>query len=235
MNRVEELNIKIEELFVQRSSIEADLEKLVKKELLDLLQTDVAMTAVCSINFWKNAPRCVITINFINEEGNRDFGSSFDLYYENNEIAINYGTIGTYTKHYKYQVLRVKLFNAIWENVERLEKVFEDFNPQFEIYKNLDNTIYEYREEKNKIKQKEREDIYKTIEDDLKVDDCYQTISRYGNRGRIYKITKITNKLVYTEYKDRWNTWGKQFKKDEFIFQIYNKELEKIENPGLNS
>lgn len=235
MNRIEELNKNIEDIFAQRNLIEAELEHLVKKELLNLFGQEVGIAMNCSISFWHNVPRCVFSVGFINEEGKKDFGSDFDLYYEKREIGINNGTVGTYTKHHKFQVLRVKLFNAIWENIEKLEKVFEDFGPQFDKYEKLLATMYNYQNEIDDIKRKEKEEAFQKIEQELKVDDYYQEISRYGNRGRIYKITKITNKLIYTEHRDRWTNWTKQFKKDEFILEIYSKGLEKVENPGLNS
>lgn len=235
LNTIEELKEEIEVLNKKCLAIEFNLTNLVKKELLKLLGKDVEISIYGTIRMWRGI-RCSFEIDFINENGKRDFGSNFSIYYENNELSINNGTIGSYNKHDTYQVLRVKLINAIWENIEEVEKIFTNYSKEFETYNELSSLSFEYNQQINHIKSQQKEEEYKKIEDTLKVGDSYQAISIYGGKGDIYKITKITDKLIYVEYKDRWQSiWKKQFKKKEFIIEIHNNHFKKVENPDINS
>ena len=66
-------------------------------------------------------------VGFHNVEENRiDFGSDvwFEYNTKKNELAINYGTIGNYTKSNIYQVKRVNLVAGIFANIAAIESAF---------------------------------------------------------------------------------------------------------------
>lgn len=231
LNTIEELNKEKEVLLVRRKNIELTLALQVQSKLIELLGEVVNLRVSCNISKWYGENRCSFEIEFISENGKADFGSDFHLYYEDKEVKINTGTIGTYSKHNKFQVLRIKLLNALWEKVEEMEQVFKDFEKGFKEYNECVSLYYEYDDKIDSLKREERENAYKKIEEDLKVDDSYQVVNKYGDKGNIYKIIKITDKLIYVEYKDNWqSTWTKQFKKREFVIEVYNNGMTKVEN-----
>lgn len=233
LNTIEELKEEIEVLNKKCLAIEFNLTNLVKKELLKLLGKDVELSIYGTIRMWRGI-RCSFEIDFIDENGKRDFGSNFSIYYENNELSINNGTIGSYNKHDTYQVLRVKLINAIWENIEEFENIFTNYSKEFETYGELNSISADYDWQINNIKSQEKEEQYKKIEDTLKVGDSYQEVEKYC-KGLIYTITKITNKLVYVQHEDKWNCHKKQLNKRQFIIDINNNHFKKVENPDINS
>ena len=214
-----------------------ELKPLVEKEheendakIKELLQkfTSFNLSVNPSI-YWKYFH---ISVSFINEKGEEDFGSNFTLYFykeghyaschKHNQIEINMGTIGSYSKEYIYQVERIKLLAKIWDNVEEVEKFFANLSyPLQQVYE--EKTI-ELRTLKQQAEEEIRQQELSQIEKKLFVGQVVD----FGDYT--LEITKLTPKRIYHKYKNSYGgSYEKYDSKEIFLHRLfYNKDKYKL-------
>ena len=144
--------------------------------------------------------RVHLTVGFKNYKGEKDFGSSFYLNWEDEMVIVNSSATGHYNKNDIYQIKRVKLINTIWENIEKVEELFNVHLVKYiEVFEDNSNLIYEYNHQQSMLKQYQNEKERKEIEDNLKPNQVYtEKNSSYGTCYLVscdYKIIKITPKI----------------------------------------
>jgi len=153
------------------------------------------------------------TVSFIDEDGKVDFGSSFDFYYDtfhwskqqNDELTLDYGTCGSFTRKDKYQLERIKLMGNIismWDYFSQIWKTNKDQNAK-------DTAEFEELERKKQKEDSEAIEAEKIKEKNaimakIKVGNIYldKAVNCEGRYGII--IVSVTDK----------NIWYKSVRKD---------------------
>ena len=151
-------------------------------------------------------------IEFINENGDNDFGSNISyIYTQVNGLKLNVGTCGEYGKDATYQIERVMMLSKIWSNIEEVETALNKFEvePIFEFYR----AESEHERQLVQKQLQEREAKKQSILESLEVGQVYK--DRYDKE---YIITKITPKFV--TFNDTIRN-----KKDELVASILNDKL----------
>ena len=169
-------------------------------------------------------------IGFYNESEKRvDFGSNvwFEYNTKENELLVNYGTIGNYTKSNIYQVKRVKMVADIFEKIHEIEAhlgmlVAEADEGQ---WRTLTSQLYEYEEQMAELKKQQRAQQLAQAEYELKEGDVvyYNPDVRIGDKlfpaNDSFKATVIRICEKTIKVKDgRGKTY--QIPKDKFCAQI---------------
>ena len=100
-------------------------------------------------------------IGFFHEAENRiDFASDawFEYNTKKNELLVNYGTIGNYTKSNTYQVKRVKMIADVFEKIGELEAALAALAQEADDgqWRDLTAKLYEYQDELNTLKKRQR-------------------------------------------------------------------------------
>ena len=161
------------------------------------------------------------TVSFVKENGKLDFGSSFDFYYDtyhwseqpNDELTLDYGSCGSFTKNDKYQLERIKLMGNIismWDYFSQIWKFNKDQNAKDtaefeELQRRKDK---EDREANEAIRMEEK----KTIMAKIKPGNIY--LNKDANCEGRYGILIIS----VTEK----NVWYKEVRKD-YIYENQEK------------
>lgn len=156
------------------------------------------------------------TIEFIKENGERDFGSDISFNYNTIDgLKVNVGTCGEYGMEDIYQVERVMFLARLFSCIALVESQLS----QFDISIINEYTEARYNEEKRKRlqeqeeKEAQREEISNTLEEGQVYKDKY---------GKLFTLTKVMPKTI--KVNDAFN-----IKKDSFIASVLNKELELVE------
>ena len=169
-------------------------------------------------------------IGFYNEAEKRvDFASDawFEYNTKKNELLVNYGTIGNYTKSNIYQVKRVKMVADIFEKIGEIEAPLAALAQEADAgqWRNLTSQLYEYEEQMNQLKKNVRAQQLAEVEYELKEGDVvyYNPDVRIGHKlfpaNSAFKatVTRICEKTI--KVKDgSGRTY--QVPKDKFCAQI---------------
>lgn len=191
-------------------------ELIVEPHGATIIQRDIRM------GLW-NETEIHFQIGFYNEADQRvDFASDawFEYNTKKNELLVNYGTIGNYTKSNVYQVRRVKMISDIFDNIDTIEATLAAFvqdadNGQ---WRQLITKKYEYEEELSQLKKEARAQQLVEVEQNLREGDvvyyrpdvrlitqlfpswnsakatitriCQKTIKIKMESGRVYQLPK---------------------------------------------
>lgn len=115
-------------------------------------------------------------IGFYNEAEKRiDFASDawFEYNTKKNELLVNYGTIGNYTKSNIYQVKRVKMIADIFEKIHEIEAHLGMLAAEADAgqWRTLTSQLYEYEEQLSQLKKQKRAQQIAEAEYELKEGD----------------------------------------------------------------
>lgn len=178
----------------------------------------------------RDAIGIMFEVGFRNEAENRiDFGSDvwFEYNTKQNELTVNYGTIGNYTKSDIYQVKRVNLVAGVFANIDEIEAALEEVA---EIANSSNYRAYleeEYRIESeiSQVKKAIKAQQLKEIEYSLKEGDTLkysnsvrwrdQLFNTEAGAWTIHRICEKTIKVKHPLYGD-----VKQFPKERIVTLI---------------
>lgn len=148
----------------------------------------------------------IFEIGFWNSEENRiDFGSDMWGEYSTrtNEVSLNYGTCGTYSKQDEYQVRRAMLIADFWSKIEEIEKCFAEVVAKADVYLSLENKLYDITFKMDKIKEQDRESEIQAIEQQLSIGDILEYDESIYPRFRLFYaptdtwcVTKVCDKTI---------------------------------------
>lgn len=96
----------------------------------------------------------VFETSFLTESGKEDFGSDCWFEYNDKGLNINHGTIGSWTKENKYQILRINMLHNVCLIMPELEAAFERIVKKHSGYMELESKVWKLESE---IKNIERE------------------------------------------------------------------------------
>lgn len=107
------------------------------------------------------------------KENKYDFGSdaSFCFNSTNNYLETNYGTIGRYSKHDKYQVMRVNMTAHVFRHIDDIEEALRNIVAKVNngVYRKLEEDVWNLERDIERIEQQQRHDAVAAIEAGLKV------------------------------------------------------------------
>lgn len=128
-------------------------------------------------------------IGFYNESEKRvDFASDawFEYNTKKNELLVNYGTVGNYTKSNIYQVKRVKMVADIFEKIHEIEAHLGMLAAEADEgqWRTLTSQLYEYEEQLSQLKKQQRAQQIAEAEYELNEGDVvyYNPDVRIGNK-----------------------------------------------------
>lgn len=215
-------------LKTEKNRLIAKLEDIVNKFIVNphgamITQRDIR------IGLWSET-EIHFNIGFYNESEKRvDFASDvwFEYNTKKNELLVNYGTIGNYTKSNIYQVKRVKMVADIFEKIHEIEAHLGMLAAEADggQWRTLTSQLYEYEEQMSKLKAQQRANQLAEAEYELKEGDVvyYNPDVRIGEKlfpaNESFKATiiRICEKTV--KVKDvRGKTY--QVPKDKFCAHI---------------
>ena len=170
-------------------------------------------------------------VNFVEENGKFNFGSSFDICFDQNELKFNYGSCGHFGKESIYYIERTKLMAKLFDKWEELEtKYLEKLNnPMFSECFNLANELTRYEEQ---LRREEQEKTYNSILESIKPGQIYYVGFEERKKEMWYEITKVTKARVY--YVQYWKNFmgatingGERFETHaQFVSCIQRKQYE---------
>lgn len=208
-------------LKTEKNRLIAKLEDIVNKFIVNphgamITQRDIR------IGLWSET-EIHFNIGFYNEAEKRvDFASDvwFEYNTKKNELLVNYGTIGNYTKSNIYQVKRVKMVADIFEKIHEIEAHLGMLAAEADEgqWRTLTSQLYEYEEQMSKLKEQQRANQLAEAEYELKEGDvvyynpdvrigeklfpandsfkatiiriCEKTVKVKDVRGRTYQVPK---------------------------------------------
>lgn len=213
-------------------------------KLIEILNNTIvtandAMILSTNLNIFEHETYIIFELGFYNKETCKvDFGSSVSFRYSTNEeLCVNYGTIGSFTKENTYQVRRAKLIVDVFDKIDVLEHALELLVAECDgKYLEYSDEKYRYETELKAVKDQLKEEQKKKIEDTISINDTLVYDKRTLSSKRLFptvyssswKIVKITPKTVRIETS---SGMFKQLSKDELINHIsdglilVNKEL----------
>ena len=173
-------------LKTEKSRLIAKLEDIVNKFIVNphgamITQRDIR------IGLWGET-EIHFNIGFYNEaEKKVDFASDvwFEYNTKKNELLVNYGTIGNYTKSNIYQVKRVKMVADIFEKIHEIEAHLGMLAAEADDgqWRTLTSQLYEYEEQMAELKKQQRARQLAEAEYELKEGDVvYYPDVRIGNK-----------------------------------------------------
>ena len=222
------IDVTKELLNTEKNRIIAKLEDIVNKFIVNphgamITQRDIRM------GLW-NETEIHFNIGFYNESEKRvDFASDvwFEYNTKKNELLVNYGTIGNYTKSNIYQVKRVKMVADIFEKIHEIEAHLGMLAAEADAgqWRTLTSQLYEYEEQMSQLKQQQRAQQIAEAEYEIKEGDLvyYDSDVRIGNKlfpaNESLKATiiRICEKTVKVK-DERGRTY--QVPKDKFCAHI---------------
>lgn len=220
-------------LKTEKNRLIAKLENIVNKFIVNphgamITQRDIRMSLYGETEIHFN-------IGFYNESEKRvDFASDvwFEYNIKKNELLVNYGTIGNYTKSNIYQVKRVKMIADIFEKINDIEAHLGMLAAEADAgqWRTLTSQLYEYEERLSQLKKQERAHQIAEAEYELKEGDVvyYNSDVRIDNKffpaNDLFKATiiRICEKTI--KVKDG-NGRIYQVPKDKFCAQIVDSLL----------
>ena len=174
-------------LKVEKNRLIAKLEDIVNEMIVKphgsmITQKDIR------IGLW-NETEIHFNIGFYNEAEKRvDFTSEawFEYNTKKNELLVNYGTIGNYTKSNIYQVKRVKMVADIFEKINEIEADLAALAQEADAgqWRNLTSQLYEYEKQMSQLKKNLRAQQLVAAEYQLKEGDVvyYNSDVSSGNK-----------------------------------------------------
>ena len=214
-------------LKTEKNRLIAKLEDIVNKFIVNphgamITQRDIR------IGLWGET-EIHFNIGFYNEaEKKVDFASDvwFEYNTKKNELLVNYGTIGNYTKSNIYQVKRVKMVADIFEKIHEIEAHLGMLASEADEgqWRTLTSQLYEYEEQMSQLKKQQRARQLAEAEYELKEGDVvYYPDVRIGNKlfpaNDSFKATVIRICEKTIKVKDG-NGRTYQVPKDKFCAQI---------------
>lgn len=224
-----------EQVLQQVEQQERLIEMKVKDWLLKLTDKPINVYTHCSWWGGDSGNYFKAEVDFINENGKKDFGSSFSIEIYEKKLQLNAGYCGAVTKDKIYQIERAHIMSKIFSNIEEYEKELLELT-QHKCFYELNEIEYKERCEKWEKQEQEREEKKQEALKGLEVGSWY--ISK--DKKCKYEVYKITPKRVYVKYyfhswestQDNiiWDLWGqKYYNKDLFVREIANGFKNKIE------
>lgn len=237
---LEDKKVELEErLHIQKDIVEYKINAILKtviagevnKPYIQFYTRDNGLEFRATVGYKKNP-----------DEERLEFGSTWDIHYEEGKLEVNQGCIGSYSMHDNYgpfQLLRAKDIVNVLENALSLEKQFSEISLArfFELRdeaKELEHEINSIKADIDKIK------FNQTLESVAAGQDYFygKDVTYYSLIGRLaknycdwskvhYRIDKITNKCVKVAVynKDDIYVGNERFDKDMFIHCIRNGKL----------
>lgn len=215
-------------LKTEKNRLIAKLEDIVNKFIVNphgamITQRDIR------IGLWSET-EIHFNIGFYNEAEKRvDFASDvwFEYNTKKNELLVNYGTIGNYTKSNTYQVKRVKMIADIFEKIHEIEAHLSMLAAEADAgqWRTLTSQLHEYEEQMSQLKKNLRAQQIAVAEYELKEGDVvyYHPDVRIGNKlfpaNSEFKSTVIRICEKTIKVKDRSGRTY-QVPKDKFCAQI---------------
>lgn len=215
-------------LKTEKNRLIAKLEDIVNKFIVNphgamITQRDIR------IGLWSET-EIHFNIGFYNESEKKvDFGSDvwFEYNTKKNELLVNYGTIGNYTKSNIYQVKRVKMIADIFEKIHEIEAHLGMLAAEADAgqWRTLTSQLYEYEEQLSQLKKQKRAQQIAEAEYELKEGDVvyYNPDVRIGYKlfpaNDSFKATVIRICEKTVKVKDRSGRTH-QVPKDKFCEHI---------------
>lgn len=224
-----------EQVLQQVEQQERLIEMKVKDWLLKLTNKPISVYTRCvwwggdTGNYFK------AEVEFIKENGKKDFGSSFSIEIYDKKLQLNAGYCGAIDKSHIYQIERAHIMSKIFSNIEEYEKELLELT-QHKCFYELQQIEYMEKQEKWVKERQEKEAKKQEALKDLEVGSWYFSKDQECK----YEVYKITPKRVYVKYYFQhysstpenivWHLWGqKYYNKDLFVNEIVNGLKSKIE------
>lgn len=186
---------------------------------------------------FKNNMEINFELGFWNtEEGRVDFGSDVWCEFDSSteELRVNYGTCGSYSKKDAYQIRRVQLVADIWSKIHELEaKLLLIAKEDAQEYRRLENELYDYQHELEKIHKQQQEAKLLNIEKSLNIGDAleyiddvrpsYRLFYAYAETWKIHRICEKTIKI-----KGEHTQIVKQLDKKQLINLIRDQKIQVV-------
>ncbi len=191
---------------VEHAKLLAEVETVVKNLIVEpngatLIRKRLEFGLHDNVEIW-------FEVGFHNWEEDRiDFGSDvwFTFDSNNNELSLNYGTIGSYSKSNMYQVRRVNLVASVFKNIEQIEAALAEIARTANAgpYRKYINEGYKYESELNKIDKEiatqARNELEATLKEGMILTYSDQVNTRYMLFNTLWGgwvIQKICNKVI---------------------------------------
>ena len=173
-------------------------------------------------------------IGFWNPDENKyDFGSDSSFWFNSTDdyLETNYGTIGQYSKHDKYQVMRVNMIAHVFNHIDAIEDELRNIVTKVNngVYRKLEKDVWQLERDIEHIKQQERRDAIAAIQAELKVGQkieyskdiapCYMLFDSKYKTWTIKSISEKKIKLI----SDRGD--GRMLDKSQVLNLIYDTTL----------
>ena len=180
------------------------------------------------------------------ENASLDFGSSFNIYYDDNRLSANVGTMGRYSKEDIYQIKRnaviYNLMNVHCEEIEEHIAALDALQPLIECTNAYHQARREHQRIKGRIEVLQKELIEESLTPGMKLlytEDtkrCAKIYDDYDYLVHEYTITKVTPKYVKFMVKNGnphryWDYEDTQCRKDTVIDLIYSGSVKICEDP----
>lgn len=214
---------------------------LVKNLLGDIVSSGITLTstyyALPRTDFGDDSGYINLSDGYNNYEIN--------IYIENNNnnqiVKINNCSIGSFSTENRLYISYLKCIIELTKFETILKTFYNDINRS--IIQDVYECLRKYENLKNQIKEEQKKQEINKINDTLKIGDAYENTKNYNycdpNYYIISKITDkcITVKLVYTRrdyekgcIKNYCFGGTKRFNKENFINNIINSNLKKVDN-----
>ncbi len=228
-----ELTAKLEELTTLYKNQYQQIQTKIETILFKYKPEDTEVRFYIDINYCRDLS---VSVVFINEKGEEDFGSNFRFYLEKEFGSHTYvtkmsqGSIGTYSLENIYQYYRLEYMLNLW----KAEKDIKSQIVQILTNAGFENTIDQRRKVECEIDKLDHEwetqqknEILKS----LAVGKAFK--QKANNQFYIWRITKITPQYVWYDFEWETNSayrsvTDRKIKKPIFINYIYTKQLEPI-------
>lgn len=224
-----------EQVLQQVGQQERLIEMKVKDWLLKLTDKPIRVYTHCSWWGGNSGNYFKADVEFIKEDGKKDFGSSFTIEIYDKQLQLNAGYCGAIAKDKIYQIERAHIMSKLLANIEEYEKELLELT-QHKCFYELSEIEHKERCEKWEKQEQEREEKKQEALNKMKVGTEY--ISK--DQKCKYEVIKITPKRVYVKYyfhswdstQDNtiWYLWGERYySKDLFVSEVANGLKSEIE------
>ena len=193
-------------IIAEREKLLNMIETVIHSRILD--KTGAVLTRKEIQLDFKDNIEIMFDLGFYNADEDRiDFGSDLWCCYSfaKNELSFNYGTIGTFTKSNKYQVMRVNLIYQMFSIVELLEQEFyyictmaSEWKKHEQDLIHIDCELINIQAEEKKLEAEKIASKF-VVGTRLKYNDGVRrnTVLFYEHDGAWFRIVKETPKYVF--------------------------------------
>ena len=143
-------------------------------ELTEFVTNDIVVPTgahLCRISLrdgFRDNVEVTFELGFKTPEGKVDFGSDCWFEYNHKGLNINYGTIGSWTRENKYQVLRIKMLSYVCDRLVELETKFKELINKYSFYKEKKDEQWSIEREittlENALKRQRASDMMNSVE-----------------------------------------------------------------------